>query len=554
MPGRPPGTSPDAVRSARRLSAVSAAVETLTGTAPVVRAAGGASGDAELSALALSTAAIGPSDLFVALPGTRSHGARFAAAARDAGALAVLTDPEGAAHVEAAGVDLTTLVVPTGDLRAVVARLAAWWYDEPSRAMTTFAVTGTNGKTTTTYLLDALGRLLGRSVGLVGTVEIRSGHRVIPSVLTTPEAPDLQRYLAEMRADGVDMLAMEVSSHALSMRRVDGIRYDVAGFTNLSQDHLDFHETFEAYFAAKAELFTPSRSRRAVVCVDDEWGTRMADRANVPVVTLATRPAVDAAPTDAVPAGPVSPDWSVRDVEASPTSTSFAVVHRDGRRVRAAISLPGGFNVSNAALAVVMLVESGVDATELDRALAAAGVVDPQVPGRMELVGTEPRTIVDFAHNPDALALALQALRPTTAGRLVVVFGATGDRDRTKRPLMGRVAAELADVVVVTDDDPHSEPPGPIRAEVLAGAREAVVAVTPEILEIGPREDAIRETIVRARATDTVLVAGRGHERWQDVDGTDRPLDDRVEARAALALRLDSEPHDLRTHDEEGPR
>jgi len=506
-----------------------------------------------LRSLALSTTALGPGDLFVALPGTRSHGARFAARALEAGAVAVLTDPEGLGELEDAGVTLPALVVD-GDLRALVARLAVWWHGDPAAAMTTFGVTGTNGKTTTTYLLETLGRLLSRSVGLVGTVEIRSGRRVIPSVLTTPEAPDLQGYLAQMRDDGVGMLAMEVSSHALAMRRVDGIRYDVAGFTNLSQDHLDFHETFEAYFAAKAALFTPERSRRAVVCVDDEWGRRMAGVASVPVATLATVPGA----TGPAAAG-ASTDWMVRDVEEAATGTSFVVGHRDGREVHVSISLPGAFNVSNAALAVVMLVESGVDAAELDRVLVAAGVVDPQVPGRMELVGTEPRTIVDFAHNADALSLALKALRPTTEGRLVVVFGATGDRDRTKRPVMGRVAAELADVVVVTDDDPHLEAPGPIRAQVLAGARSAVVAVTPQIHEISPREAAIRETIVRARPTDTVLVAGRGHERWQDVGGVDRELDDRVEARAALLRRAPHEergparPQDAeRTQDEQG--
>lgn len=496
--------------------------------------------DLLVSGVVLGSADVQPGDLFVAVPGARSHGARFARAALDAGAVAVLTDGAGLALLDddaaqgTAGQRLPVVLLADGaDPQRAAGAAASWFYDDPSTALTSFGVTGTNGKTTTTYLLDHLLGALGRTVGLVGTVETRSGSRVLPSRLTTPDAASLQAVLATMREDGVDVLAMEVSSHSISQRRVDGLHFDVVGFTNLSQDHLDFHGDLDRYFAAKAELFTAERASRGVVVVDDEWGRRLAATADIPVVTVSVGRA-----------GSTPGDWTVRDVHAGPTSTSFAVVHHDGRTVRARTSLPGAFNIANAALAIVMVVESGVDVGTVTAALEAAGGLSPAVPGRMEQVADSPRVVVDFAHNPDALALALAALRPTTAGRLVLVFGATGERDTTKRPIMGRVAVEGADVVVVTDDDPHGEDAAGIRAQVLEGARAAAAAALAaqpgrdvDVLEAAPRALAIRAAVLAAEDEDTVLVAGRGHEVWQEIDGVDHPLDDRVEARAAVADR-----------------
>ncbi len=455
-----------------------------------------------------------PGDLLVALPGARTHGARHAAEAWRAGAVAVLTDPAGAALL---GPEVPVLMA--ADPRALLGPVAAAVHDHPARALRTYAVTGTNGKTTTTYLLDRLEQLLGRRTGLVGTVQTRSGDRVLPSRLTTPEADELQGVLAVMRQDGVESLAMEVSSHALVARRVDGLVFDVAGFTNLSQDHLDFHGDMDSYLAAKARLFTPEHARRGVVVVDGPWGRRLVSSARIPVVTLA-------------PAGQLGTDADWR-VDGQPDG--FRVRHRDGRTVTTSTTLPGAFNVTNAALALVMAVEAGTDPDELQAALDRAGGLAVAVPGRMEVMGRAPRVVVDFAHNPEALARALDALAPSTAGRLVVVFGATGERDTGKRPLMGRVAAERADIVVVTDDDPHGEAPGPIRAAVLFGARSAGRAVP--VHEIASRADAIARTIAAVQPQDTVLVAGRGHETVQDVDGVDVPLDDRTEARRALAAR-----------------
>lgn len=508
----------------------------------------------EVWSVASDDRTVADGDLFVALPGARAHGATFVPSAVERGATAVLTDADGAALLGAGAPGVPVLVAD--DPRALLGPLAAWVYGSPAERLTTFGVTGTNGKTTTTYLVDHAMRALGWKGGLVGTVEMRSGDRVLPSRLTTPEAADLQALLAAMREDGVSTLAMEVSSHALALHRVDGLVFDVAGFTNLSQDHLDFHGDLQAYFDAKAALFTPEHSRRGVVVVDDAWGERMAAASRVPVATLRVGPS--GGPVDGTDVAPA--DWSVVDVAARPDGGSaFAVRHRDGRQVRTTTSLPGPFNVANAALAVTMVLEAGTDARDLEAALDGVGGLCPAVPGRMEVVSTPPhapRVVVDFAHNPDALALALDALRPTTRGRLAVVFGATGDRDRGKRPTMGAVAVDGADVVVVTDDDPHGEDPAAIRAEVLPGALAARDAARggPEprdvvVREVAPRARAIRETIAAAGPDDTVLVAGRGHEVWQEIAGVDHPLDDRVEAREALAARATgTDQHDT-THD-----
>jgi UDP-N-acetylmuramoyl-L-alanyl-D-glutamate--2,6-diaminopimelate ligase len=499
--------------------------------------------DLRVSGVVSDNRAAEPGDVFVALPGAHVHGARFAADAVERGAVAVVTDAEGAALLATAGDGAPGVRVPVvvvDDARLALGPLAARVHGKPAEALATFGVTGTNGKTTTTYALDAVLAALGRTTGLVGTVETRSAGHVVPSTLTTPEAADLQAVLAAMREDGVDALAMEVSSHAIALHRVDGIAFDVAGFTNLSQDHLDFHGTLDAYFAVKAELFTPARSRRGVVVVPGagpgrRWAERLLETAGVPVVALH----VDGA----APGGP--PGWQVGGLRSDAAGQSFVLAHDDGREVRVSTTLPGAFNVANVALAVAMIVESGVDVAAVQHALDTAGGVRPLVPGRMETISAPeagPRVVVDFAHNPDALALSLDALAPTTAGRLVVVFGATGERDAGKRPLMGRAAAERADVVVVTDDDPHGEDAAVVRAAVLVGAEEVgrterargrVVAVE----EIAPRADAIRSAIVAAADDDTVLVAGRGHEVWQEIDGVNHPLDDRVEARAALAAR-----------------
>lgn len=493
-------------------------------------------------------------ELFVAVPGLHVHAARFAGAAAAAGAVAVLTDAAGAALIAEAPEPLPIPVLTPADgtpatLAALLGALAADVYDHPARRLRSFAVTGTNGKTTVSYMVDHVLTALGRTTGLVGTVEVRIAGRGVPAVLTTPQAVDLQTMLATMVGAGVTDLTMEVSSHALALGRVDTLRYAVAGFTNLTQDHLDFHPSFEDYFAAKATLFDAKRAERAVVLVDDEWGLRLYRRtsarrgaAAVPLVVHGTVP-------DAQHAARARGWWvsGLRELAAGEDAadprprSEFELCHADGRRVRTSTDLPGSFNVANAALAVVMVLESGVPAEDVEAALAAHGGVSPRVPGRMEVLAARPRVIVDFAHNPGALAAALATLRPTTAGRLVVLLGAAGERDRGKRPQMGRLAVLGADEVIVTDDDPHDEPADVIRAEVLAGTTGVPDARAGRVREIVPREAAILSAVLEARDEDTVLVAGRGHETVQDLAGVAHELDDRVEVRAALQRRAAGE-------------
>ena len=475
-------------------------------------------GGAEVTGVTLSSRAVVPGDLYAALPGANTHGAAFAAAAVDEGATAVLTDPAGAALLDEAGVTVPRVVVP--DPRAVLGSVASLVYGTGHLPLRMYGITGTNGKTTTAYLLSSALGALGQTTGLIGTVETRIGDERVRSVRTTPEATDLHALLAVMAERGLDACVMEVSSHALDLHRVDGVVYDVALFTNLSQDHLDFHGGMREYFLAKAALFTPERSRRGIVCVDDEWGRELATLAGVPVTTLSSRRDVEA-------------DWHLVEDEADPSAFTLA----DGSTtLRLRSALPGDFNRVNTALAALALLESGQGAAEVERACAA----DPHVPGRMEPVTVDggehlPRVVVDYAHTPEAVAAALRALRPTTPGTLVVVLGAGGDRDRGKRAAMGRAAAEHADLVYVTNDNPRSEDPASIRAAVLAGAKEAGTGA--ELHEVDRRSQAILHAVHAAHRSGpggTVAVVGKGHETGQEVAGTIHPFDDREEVRKAL--------------------
>jgi UDP-N-acetylmuramoyl-L-alanyl-D-glutamate--2,6-diaminopimelate ligase len=492
-----------------------------------------------VTGVTLDSRSVRPGDLYAALPGFHRHGADFAAEAVAAGAVAVLTDPAGVGSAHATGAP----VLVVADPRAVLGAVSAAVYGSPAEGLLMLGVTGTNGKTTTSYLLEAGLRAEGRNAGLLGTVETRIGDERLDSVRTTPEAPDLQAVLAVMRERGCVACAMEVSSHALALHRVDGIVYDVAGFTNLSQDHLDFHRDEEDYFAAKASLFTPQRSRRAVVCVDDGWGRRLATEATIPVTTLRT---VDGglgagSPESSLRQGNSSrgydADWVVteRTVVADGAATDFVLRSSAGRSIRLRSPLPGEFNVANTALAALMLLEGGLSEEGL-----RAGLGSAVVPGRMQRVpGPDggPLGVVDYAHTPEAVAAALRALRPGRPGRLVIVLGAGGERDAAKRPLMGAAAARGADVVVVTDDNPRSEDPAAIRGQVLAGARAAGTPAV--VLEVGDRRSAVERALSYATGPqDCVLVAGKGHERGQDVGGVVLPFDDRDVLAEALRGRV----------------
>jgi UDP-N-acetylmuramoyl-L-alanyl-D-glutamate--2,6-diaminopimelate ligase len=492
----------------------------------------GRSTDVWLGGVAHAAQSAQAGDLYAALPGARTHGARFVGDAAERGAVAVLTDAAGADLAGARG--LPTVV--TDDPRARLGQAAAFVYGFPAHDMTVVGVTGTNGKTTVTSMLHAVLTTALGSCGLVGTIQTRLGDVVVPSVRTTPEASDLQAILATMRERGITACALEVSSHALALGRVGGLVVDVAGFTNLSLDHQDFHPDMEHYFATKASLFTPERSRRGVVVVDDDWGRRLVAQSSVPVQTVA-----------ADPDDPHAPDvlgahWSVSGVEPDAAGSAALLRAPDGVVHHLRVPMPGLVNVANGALTVALATECGVDTAAAVAALADA----PMVPGRMELVsaGQRPVVVVDYAHSPDALRRALATLRASSPSPLVVVIGAGGDRDRGKRAPMGAVAAEGADVVVVTDDNPRSEDPAQIRAAVLAGAHSVAGA---RVHEVADRAEAIEVALAHA-AEGTVLVAGKGHEQGQEVAGVLEPFDDRVVARAALAraARPSRAPEDAR--------
>lgn len=469
-----------------------------------------------VTGISLSSSRVRPGDLYVALPGARTHGIAYLDDALAAGAVAVLTDAQGLARAAAGSTGVPVLEVARP--RAILGRLCAHLYGEPATAMTMIGVTGTQGKTTTTRLAEGGLQRAGTVAAVVGTVGTRIAGVDVPTSLTTPEAPDLHALFAVMRERGVEVCAMEVSSHALVMGRVDGVVFDVAVFVNLGRDHLDFHHDVEDYYRAKASLFTPERTRRAVVNVADEHGRRLVEElraaGQVPVTTF----------------GDPTAGWSVVDVELAADRSSFTILGPDGVRVPAGCPLPGAFNVDNTLAAVAACATAGLDPAALARAIAAG----TGVPGRFERIdaGQSFTVVVDYAHKPDAVTAALETLRPLTQGRLILVLGAGGDRDRGKREVMGEIGGRLADVFVVTDDNPRSEDPAAIRAEVAAGARRGGHAA---VREIGDRAAAIEHALSGAASGDVVLVAGKGHETGQEISGTIQPFDDRVVVADVLA-------------------
>jgi UDP-N-acetylmuramoyl-L-alanyl-D-glutamate--2,6-diaminopimelate ligase len=452
-----------------------------------------------------------PGALFCCIPGAHTDGHDHAAAAVAAGAAACFVER---------WLDVEVPQVRVGSVRGVLGPACARFHGEPARAMRVLGVTGTNGKTTTTYLLERIAATAGKRSGIIGTTGARIDGRSLPVPHTTPEATELQPLLARMRDAGVDTVAMEVSSHALDQHRVDGTRFAVASFTNLSHDHLDYHGTIDAYLAAKERLFTPAFTARAVVGIDDEHGRRLAQRARTAGLEVSTF-AVDG-----------EADVFVTDVALDARSTAFTIV--DGRdRHRVHTPLVGKFNVANALAAFATARAGGFDTDAIVAALADP----PVIPGRLEPVETgQPFLVfVDYAHTPDALSAVLGATRAFVqpGGRLLVVFGCGGDRDRSKRPVMGAVAAERSDLAYLTSDNSRSEEPEAIARDVLAGAGTAGALV----IELDRRQ-AIRRALRDARPGDVVVIAGKGHESGQTANGVTVPFDDRVVAREELEARV----------------
>lgn len=474
----------------------------------------GADAGGTVTGITLDSRRVLPGDVYAALPGARAHGIDFVTQAAAAGATMVLTDESGAAAVPP-GLSAVVVARP----RAVLGAVSAGIYGRPAQAMRMIGVTGTQGKTTVTRLLDGGLGTAGINSAVVGTVGTRIAGTDLKTALTTPEAPDLHGLFALMREQGVECCAIEVSSHALVLGRVDGVVFDVAVFTNLGRDHLDFHTDVDDYFAAKATLFTPERARLGIVNIDDDHGRRLVTTATIPVRTMSTRGR--------------EADWSVVDVEPGPEGSTFTVQGPEGLSLPASVPLPGDFNVANALAAVAAAVEAGLDPETVVGGIAAAG----GVPGRLERVSAADAPFavyVDYAHKPDAVEAVLRTLRPVTSGRLVIVLGAGGDRDRGKRPVMGAIAAAEADLVIVTDDNPRTEDPAAIRAEVLAGVAEVETSRRADVREIGDRRAAIAAALEAAGRGDVVLVAGKGHETGQEVADVVHPFDDREVVREIL--------------------
>ncbi|PZF56537.1 UDP-N-acetylmuramoyl-L-alanyl-D-glutamate--2,6-diaminopimelate ligase [Curtobacterium sp. MCSS17_008] len=488
----------------------------------------------ETTGVTLSAAEVQPGDLFVGVHGANRHGAQFAAEAAERGAVAVLTDADGVALAEPSG--LAVLVVE--DPRAALGDVSAWVYrthpDEATDLPQLFATTGTNGKTSTSYILEGILKQLGLVTGLSSTAERHIGSLSVTSRLTTPEASEMHALLARMREAEVRAVAVEVSAQALSRHRVDGIVFDVAGFTNLSHDHLDDYADMEEYYQAKLPLFQPEHARRGVVSLDTDWGHRVVQDSRIPVTTITVHPDVEA-------------EWHVDIVEAHAAYTEFRLAGPEGRELTTRVPLIGWHMAANAALAIVMLVEGGFELGAIAQALESGhrryadetdeqrlSAIECYLPGRTERVSGDrgPSVYVDFGHSADAFENTLAAVRQFTPGKVLMLFGADGDRDKTKRGDMARVAAAGSDILVITDHHPRFEDAASIRKTLVDAAREAYP--DHETYEVSPPEAAIRKAVSLLGEGDSILWAGPGHQDYRDIAGVRTPYSARDEARQAL--------------------
>ncbi|HEX2178632.1 MAG TPA: UDP-N-acetylmuramoyl-L-alanyl-D-glutamate--2,6-diaminopimelate ligase [Actinomycetota bacterium] len=456
--------------------------------------------------LAYDSRTVTPGTLFFCVRGRTQDGHAHAARAVEAGAAALVVEEP----VTLPGRRVPQLVVPNS--RAAMGLLAAPFFGDPSRTVAVAGVTGTNGKTTTTYLLESIFRAAGDPAGLIGTVETRVAGRATPAARTTPEAVDIQRLLRQMAGAGARMCALEVTSIGIESGRTEGITFDVAVFTNLTHDHLDHHGTMEEYYAAKAKLFTSPGPRAAVINVDDPYGRRLAGELPYIPLRFGMEPEADVVATDVV---------------ADSRGSVFRAVGC-GLDLPLQVRLPGLFNVSNALAAACAALKMGISAEAIASGIAGLA----SVPGRFEPVdeGQGFLVVVDYAHTPDALANVLQAARGLSGGRVIAVFGCGGDRDRAKRPEMGEAAGRLADVAYATSDNPRSEDP----AEILKQIEVGLVAAEGNYRIIQDRREAIGEAVHSARAGDVVVIAGKGHETGQTIGGTVFPFDDRLVAAEVL--------------------
>ena len=453
---------------------------------------------------------IQPGDIFLAFPGAKAHGAQYIAKAQECGAVAVLTDLAGSQK----STDLPTLIVR--DAREAGAILASSFYRSPIRDMQSIGITGTNGKTTVTTLLFQLLTSARRETGLIGTVETRIGDEVIKSTRTTPEAADLQALAATMRERHMRHLVMEVSSHSLELKRMMGSHFAIVGFTNLSQDHLDFHENMESYFTAKSKLFSHEYADLGFVNIDDPYGARLFESNAIPMIAYSR-------------SNPKA-TWHYTDITPNVSGVDFTIRGKDGILIESRTPMHGGFNLDNLLLAVAIAYETGVDPLEI------AAIVPTLVgaPGRLESVnlGQNFKALVDYAHSPDAVVNVLGAIREFTPGRIIGVLGCGGDRDSSKRPLMGKALADGCDIAIMTSDNPRSESPAMILQQMAA----TVDLIEPSRI-IEDRASAISYAISLAAAGDTVVILGKGHESGQEINGSIAPFDDRLQLAQAIEAK-----------------
>lgn len=472
--------------------------------------------EGSITGISMSTSDLRPGDLFIAMPGLKTHGAKFVSRALELGAVAIVTDSAGLLELSQISVPVLLLESP----REHLGSLAAFVYGNSPEVMPKlFGTTGTNGKTSTTYILEAMLRQLGEVTGLTSTAERHIAGKVIVSRLTTPESTEMQSLIACMRERKVTSVAVEVSAQALTQLRVDGLMFDVAGFTNLSHDHLDDYADMDEYLNAKAQLFQPERAHRGVVCVDSIYSERFLELASIPAVTVSTDSGK-------------APDFLVNVTEELPGLTRFSVTLPDQSIIRSQIPIIGAHMASNAGLAIAMLIQAGFSPERIQTAIEAG--VDCYLPGRTELVSTPgaPAIYVDFGHSPDAFLNTLAAVRKVTVGKVIMVFGADGDRDASKRPEMARVAALGSDVLVITDHHPRFEDAASIRSELLKAAKDA--KPDGQIHEVSPPEAAIVKAVSLAQPGDSILWAGPGHQDYRDIRGVRTPYSARALAREAL--------------------
>lgn len=463
------------------------------------------SNDIKVFGITHDSRSVQPGDLYVALRGENNHGIDFMDEAISNGAAAIASDSFGAEIAKQQALPVLELVNAREDMALIAAKI----YGNPESKLVLTGVTGTNGKTTTTHILRSIFRDAGKHVGVIGTLGTYLDDEYLPGARTTPESTDLYAILALMVERGITHVFMEVSSHALALHRVTGIKFDVAVFTNLTQDHLDFHGSMENYFAAKALLFTSEFSRQAVICTDDDWGVKLATESQIPVVTIGR-----------------NGDWKTSPaISNSSGLTTQKIDVEKFDSISLVINMLGSFNATNAACALVVGQILGLP---VDAILDSLRKVQP-IPGRLEKVSiaSAGTVFVDYAHTPDAVATVLTVIRDANPEKIITVLGCGGDRDSTKRPLMGKVASELSDIVFVTDDNPRSEEPAEIRKAVLDGAGKG----TAQVFEVADRRVAIFQALKLARDGDVIAILGKGHETGQEISGEVFPFDDRIVVR-----------------------